>query len=140
VDDPSWVDEVVSEPSNRAVLLLARLMVNRNDSLAWAGLTVLEPNIGPTFRKAIYDSAAESGTRFAEALLAAHADDFDFMTGAAPRRAKDLIDRTLAWLDAHPVPEGDDVEQPVGGVAGGGLLRPWCAWAGIGRAHRVAGR
>jgi DNA helicase-2/ATP-dependent DNA helicase PcrA len=111
VDDPSWVDDVVSEPANRVVLLLARLMVHRDDSLAWAGLTVLEPNVGPAFRKAIYDRAVESGTTFAEALLAAHAGDFDGMTGATPRRAKDLIDRTLAWLDAHPVPEGEDVPE-----------------------------
>jgi DNA helicase II / ATP-dependent DNA helicase PcrA len=109
VDDPSWVDEVVTDPGNRAVLLLARLMVNRNDSLAWAGLTVLEPNIGPTFRRAIYDRASEADTTFAEALLAGHADDFVSMTGAGPRRAKDLVDRTSAWLDAHPVPEEDDV-------------------------------
>lgn len=114
VDDPSWVDEVVSEASNRAVLLRARLMVNRSDSLALGGLTVLEPSIGPTFRKAIYDRAAESNTTFADALLAAHAAEFDSMSGAAPRRAKDLIDRTLAWLDAHPVPEGDEVDQPWG--------------------------
>ena len=108
VDDPSWVDEVVSDPGNRAVLLLARLMVNRTDSLAWAGLMVLESGIGATFRRAIYDRATEAGTTFAEALLAAHAEDFNFMTGAAPRRAKDLIDGIRAWLDAHPVPKDDE--------------------------------
>jgi DNA helicase-2/ATP-dependent DNA helicase PcrA len=108
VDDPSWVDEVVTDAGNRAVLLLARLMVSRSDSLAWPGLTVLEPGIGSTFRRAIYDRASEAGTTFAEALLAAHADDFDGMTGAAPKRAKELIDRTLVWLDANPVPEEDD--------------------------------
>jgi hypothetical protein len=107
----SWVDDVVSDPANRVVLLLARLMVHRGDSLAWAGLTVLEPNVGPTFRKAIYDRAVESGKTFAEALLAAHADNFDGMTGAAPGRAKDLIDRTLAWLDGRPVPEREDVPE-----------------------------
>jgi DNA helicase-2/ATP-dependent DNA helicase PcrA len=114
VDDPSWVDEVVRDPGNRAVLLLARLMVNPTDSLAWSGLTVLEPNIGPTFRKAIYDRAVEAATTFADALLAAHADDFDSMNGAGPRRAKALIDRTLAWLDANPVPEDEDVPEKWG--------------------------
>jgi hypothetical protein len=89
----------------------ARLMVHRGDSLAWAGLTVLEPNVGPTFRKAIYDRAVESRTTFAEALLAARPDDFDGMTGATPRRANDLIDRTLAWLDAHPVPGGEGIPE-----------------------------
>lgn len=109
VDDPSWVDDVLNEPANRTVLLLAHLMVHLGDSLAWSGLTVLEPNVGTTFRKTIYDRAVESGTTFAETLFAAHAEDFYGMTGAAPRRAKDLVDRVFAWLDAHPIPEGDDV-------------------------------
>lgn len=107
VDDPSWVDEVVSDPDNRAVLLLARLMVNRLDSLAWAGLTVLEPGIGDRFRRGIYDRAAETGMTFAEALLAAHAEDFASMTGPVPRRAGNLVGRTRAWLDTHPVPENE---------------------------------
>lgn len=111
VDDPSWVEEVVNDPSNRRVLLLARLMVKRTDSLAWAGLTVLEPSIGPAFRRAIYDRAIASETTFGEELLAAHSDDFDSMKGAAPRRAKDLVDRVVAWLDAHPVQGGRDIER-----------------------------
>jgi DNA helicase II / ATP-dependent DNA helicase PcrA len=111
VDDPSWVVEVVNDAANRVVLSLARLMVNRNDSLAWSGLTVLEPGVGRTFREAIYDRAVEADTTFAEALLAAYADDFDSMSGAAPQRAKQLIARTMAWLDANPVPEGEDVPE-----------------------------
>jgi DNA helicase-2/ATP-dependent DNA helicase PcrA len=111
VDDPTWVDDVLIEPPNRIVLLLARLTVHRDDSLAWAGLTLLEPHVGPTFRRTVYDRALESGTTFAEALFAAHADDFDGMTGTAPRRAKDLVDRTVAWLDAHPIPEGEDLPE-----------------------------
>jgi DNA helicase-2/ATP-dependent DNA helicase PcrA len=111
VDDPTWVDDVLIEPPNRIVLLLARLTVHRDDSLAWAGLTLLEPHVGPTFRRTVYDRALESGTTFAEALFAAHADDFDGMTGTAPRRAKDLVDRTVAWLDAHPLPEGEDLPE-----------------------------
>ena len=111
VDDPSWVDEVVNDTANRAALLLARLMVNPADSLAWSGLTVIEPRVGPAFRKAIYDRAVEARTTFAEALLAAHSEDLDSMTGAAARRAKELIDRILAWLEANPVPEGEDVPE-----------------------------
>lgn len=114
VDDPSWVDQVVNHVDNRAVLLLARLMVNRTDSLAWSGLTILESGIGDTFREAIYERAVEARSTFAEALLAAHAEDFGAMSGGAPKRASDLIDRTLAWLDAHPVPEGEDVPEEWG--------------------------
>jgi len=108
VDDPSWVDDVINDSANRGVLLLARLIANRADSLAWAGLTVLEQGIGPTFRKAIYDQASTEGTTFAAGLLAAHADGFEGIPSCA--RARDLVNRTLAWLDAHPVPEHDEVE------------------------------
>lgn len=114
VDDPSWVDQVVNDDKNRAVLLLARLMVNRADSLAWSGLTILESGIGDAFRKAIYERAVQARTTFAEFLLAAHAEDFESMSGAAPRRAKLFIDRTLAWLDAHPIPEGDEAPEKWG--------------------------
>lgn len=111
VDDPSWVDEVVNDPGNRRVLLLARLMVNPTDSLAWAGLTVLEPNIGSAFRRAIYDRVVAAGTTFAEELLAAHSEDFDSMPGTAPRRARDLVDRVVLWLHAHPVPDSNGGER-----------------------------
>lgn len=116
VDDPSWVDEVVNDPANRAVLLLARLMVNRNDSLAWSGLTILASGIGPAFRKAVYERAVQAGTTFAAALLAAHAENFEGFTGAGPPRAKALIDQTLAWLDVHAVPEGAEANQPEWGA------------------------
>ena len=43
--------------------------------------------------------------RVAEALLAAYSEDFGSMTGAVPRRAKDLIDRVVSWRDRHPLEE-----------------------------------
>ncbi|MCW3048496.1 MAG: hypothetical protein JWO74_2780 [Solirubrobacterales bacterium] len=115
VDDPSWVDAVVAAPENRTVLLLARLLADRNDSLAWAGLLCLADGIGPTFRMAIYDTAVARGVRFADALLQSYDEEFPKAGGAARTRALDLIGRTLAWLDEHPPP--DD-------TAGNG----WGAW------------
>jgi superfamily I DNA/RNA helicase len=42
------------------------------------------------------------------ALLDAHANGFEGIPSRGP--AEDLVDRTLAWLDAHPVPTTDEVE------------------------------
>jgi DNA helicase-2/ATP-dependent DNA helicase PcrA len=112
VDDPSWVDEVLNDPGNRGVVLLARLMANRMDSLAWSGLTILEQGIGPAFRNAIYSRAVDEGPSFAAALLAAHADGFDGVPARAA--ALGLVDRTIAWLDAHPAPSPGEIDQPWG--------------------------
>jgi DNA helicase-2/ATP-dependent DNA helicase PcrA len=84
VDDPSWVDDVINDSANRGALLLVRLMANRADSLAWAGLTVLEQEIGPAFRKAMYDRAVAEGTTFAASLLDAHANGFEGIPSRGP--------------------------------------------------------
>lgn len=109
VDDPAWVSEVVDVDANRRTLLLARLLADRRDSLAWSGITILEPGIGDTFRRAVYDAARESNTTFAQALLAMHSDGFSSI-GAARARATQLVSRTLAWLEQHPVLGAADVE------------------------------
>jgi hypothetical protein len=87
-------------------------MANRMDSLAWSGLTILEQGIGPAFRNAIYSRAVDEGPSFAAALLAAHADGFDGVPARAA--ALGLVDRTIAWLDAHPAPSPGEIDQPWG--------------------------
>ena len=104
VDDPAWVKEVLDSKGNRAALLMLRLLSNREDSLAWAGLLHLEPGVGQTFRKAIYDQARAARTSFATALLAAHAQGFPGAPASA-KKAKALVDSVSAWLDGHEVPD-----------------------------------
>jgi DNA helicase II / ATP-dependent DNA helicase PcrA len=108
VDDPSWVDEVVNADVNRRVLLLARLLSSRTDSLAWAGMLHLATGIGPTFQTAIYDRARRDGVTFAEALIASHAEGFPESGGPAVGKARALMEAVIAWLDANEPPEAPE--------------------------------
>jgi superfamily I DNA/RNA helicase len=105
IDDPAWVDEVLDEANNRAVILMVRLLHNRYDSLAWAGLMHLEPGVGATFRRSIYDRAKADHTGFGEALLNAYADSFPDSPTAPAKKAKELVQRVIEWLDGQEVPE-----------------------------------
>ncbi len=105
IDDPAWVTEVLNEEKNRAVILMLRLLSYRYDSLAWAGLLHLEPGIGSTFRKSIYDRAKAENTVFGEALLNAYAEDFSQSPTTSANKAKALVARITEWLDHEDVPE-----------------------------------
>lgn len=104
VADPDVVKRALGEEDNRRSLERARLMVRREDSLAWASLLALTPRVGDTFLDHIYRRAAADRVGFGAALLAAYEEGFP----GAPRsadRARVMIARTLGWLDDHPVPE-----------------------------------
>jgi superfamily I DNA/RNA helicase len=105
VEDPTWVNAVLDDAPSRTALLLLRLLANRHDSLAWAGLLKLEPRVGAAFMTAIYDRAAERQGSFAEALLDAYAENFPGAPAASARRAKELVGRCVEWLDRQDVPE-----------------------------------
>ncbi len=105
VDDPSWVNDVLDAPENRASLLLLRLLVTRGDSLAWAGLLRLESGLGRTFNRSIYDRARTDAINFAAALLSAHEEGFVDSPASSRARAADLVARSLAWLERHASPE-----------------------------------
>jgi superfamily I DNA/RNA helicase len=77
VDDPAWINEVLAAAQNRAVLLMLRLLTNRHDSLAWAGLIYLEP----------------------------YAEDFPGSPSASATRAKALVARVIGWLERRDVPD-----------------------------------
>ena len=104
VDDPTAVQTMLDEPANRAVILLLRLLADRNDSLAWAGLIELESGVGDAFTSSIYESAKNKRGRFSEALLEAFSGGFADAKGARNKAAA-LVDRTLQWLDRNSAPE-----------------------------------
>jgi DNA helicase-2/ATP-dependent DNA helicase PcrA len=66
------VPEVLSEPSNRRLLALARLVVDKNDSLAWWTMLHLTRGIGPAVRDHFYDAAVGANHRFVDQLLQEH--------------------------------------------------------------------
>jgi DNA helicase-2/ATP-dependent DNA helicase PcrA len=103
--DPETVNEILNHEANRRALSLMRLTVNREDSLAWSTLFFLADGIGATFIDHVYNSARDARTTFGHALLTEFAGGF----AGAPRssaRAADVIEETVSWLEAHPIPEG----------------------------------
>jgi DNA helicase-2/ATP-dependent DNA helicase PcrA len=106
--DPDAVDRLLAHPANRRMLAIVRLLVHRDDSLAWATLLHLEPGIGNTFVERIYEIARTGRQPFGAALLAAHAQGFPDVSAAPANRAHALVESTLAWLAAHALP--DEVE------------------------------
>jgi len=105
VYDPSWVDETLNASHNRAAVLMLRLLANRHDSLAWAGLLKLENGVGDAFLESIYNRAAERRGSFARELLDAYQEGFDEAPAASRSRGSDLVARTLAWLERQERPE-----------------------------------
>jgi len=107
--DPDVVNRFLANASNRFALEIFRLLVHRDDSLAWAALLQLTPGIGDTFSAYVYERARARHIQFGPALLSACEDNFP----EAPRsanRARELIQSVTAWLDAHPVPEDQPQE------------------------------
>lgn len=103
--DPDLVTQMLAEPDNRRTLEVLRLLHNREDSLAWASLLQLTSGIGDAFFNYIYEQALASRVQFGPALLSAFAEDFPGAPGASGRRAHELVESALSWLDAHTVPE-----------------------------------
>jgi DNA helicase-2/ATP-dependent DNA helicase PcrA len=75
VVDAGEVPNMLAEPPNRRLLALARLAVNRDDSLAWWTLLHLTSGIGPAVRNHFYDRAVAAGQIFAAQLLNDRAED-----------------------------------------------------------------
>lgn len=102
--DPDVVEHMLGELRNRRMLATFRLLVNPEDSLAWATLLRLAPRIGNTLTDYIYNRARDARVQFGPALL--EANEQNFPGGARwSARAKRLIQSVRAWLDAHPLPE-----------------------------------
>jgi len=124
--DPDVVQRMLEEPGNRQLLEALRLLVHRQDSLAWAGLLTLTARIGTTFVDFVYEQARQRRCSFGQALLDLYGNGFPEGPSASSQRARDLVTSALAWLDAHPVPETAE-----GGwgrwiieTSGGGLAPP----------------
>ena len=80
VVNPGAVDAMLAEPSNRRLLAIARLVVNRADSLAWWTIFDLTHGIGPKVRDHFYEGARAAGTTFGAQLLSENADGFFLLT------------------------------------------------------------
>lgn len=116
VVDTGEVNEILSERSNRRLLALARLAVNREDSLAWWTLLHLEPGIGPAVRNHFYDRAVEADHRFVDQLLAEHAVGYPELPAAQRQRVRRAVASTNArpWGQWTPTPTPAMRRRPCG--------------------------
>lgn len=101
VTNPDAVKELLAIKNNRKLLELMHLLVNREDSIAWASLLMLEHGIGDTFLQYIYERARSESSSFGKALLKAHTDGFPSASRAIASRAQAVIDTILRWLDGQ---------------------------------------
>src|SRR3990170_603307 len=124
--DPDVVERMLAEPNNRRLLEIFRLVVHRQDSLAWAALLKMTSGIGDGFSDYIYERARSLRRQFGQALLAAYEEDFPAAPVAAARRARELIESVLTWLNAHPGPEECEIGwgQWIVETAGGEVVPP----------------
>ncbi len=111
--DPDFVKRLVATRENRTMLEMFRLLVHREDSIAWASLLRLTQGVGDVFLDYIYKRARTGRTTFGKALLAAFEEGFANGPTRPSNRAKAVISQVLEWLDAHPAPEGEDNESGI---------------------------
>jgi DNA helicase-2/ATP-dependent DNA helicase PcrA len=103
--DPTEIDELLEDNTNRRMLEVLRLVGDPEDSIAWASLLKLAPGIGDGFSEYIYTLARERRSSFGRALVEAFDADFPDGNRATARRAKAMIERVQGWLREHHAPE-----------------------------------
>lgn len=104
------VPEILSEPPNRRLLALARLVVDKNDSLAWWTMLHLTRGIGPAVRDHFYDAAVGANHRFIDQLLQEHAAGYPTLSAGQAQRVRDVVQPTLELIeqvDIHAADLGD---------------------------------
>jgi DNA helicase-2/ATP-dependent DNA helicase PcrA len=99
---------MLAEEDNRWLLAAFRLLVNREDSLAWATLLHLTTGVGEAFINYVYERARAPRSQFGAALLAARADDFPDAPTASARRATEMIGSMNEWVERIDMPANDE--------------------------------
>lgn len=129
VSDPDVVRRALEEPDNRRAIAIFRLMVDPEDSLAWATLFALTDGVGRSIESYIYDRARIARMGFGKALLAAY--EARFPDGPrSSKKAVAIMQTVMAWLDAHEPPLAEPEEgwgHWLTGLADGRVLPPFSA-------------
>ena len=112
--DPTAVTELLAESTNRRLIAVLRLLCHREDSLAWATLLNQENGIGQSFINYIYELARANNTTFAKGLLDAYFNGFPEALASRSGRARQFMNRALAWLEGHILPDPPN--------------EGWCQW------------
>jgi DNA helicase II / ATP-dependent DNA helicase PcrA len=106
--DPDAVERMLAEVDNRRMVATLRLLVNREDSLAWATLLRLERRVGDALADHVYERALDSRCTFGAALLASFSGGFPGAPNGSASRASRLIEAVLKWIDSQPPAEKAD--------------------------------
>jgi len=101
------VPEILSEPSNRRLLALARLVVDKNDSLAWWTMLHLTHGIGSAVRNHFYDAAVSANHRFVDQLLEEHATGYPTLSSGQAQRVRDVVQPTLELIEQVDIHAAD---------------------------------
>jgi DNA helicase-2/ATP-dependent DNA helicase PcrA len=105
--DPSTVSELMERPDTRHAMTRLRLLLNREDSLAWATQLYLTKGAGNAFVDYICEHAREHRTTFGHKLLELYATSFaGGPQGSAPRATR-MVYEMLAWLETVDVPANE---------------------------------
>lgn len=107
VVDTDWVDRALADRTLRTALAVARLALERTDSLAWWTLLHLTDGIAPSFVSYI-DQAAEANETLGQCLLRLAPAFAGAPTARTARAAARLIEEQLAAvaaLDTHGLPD-----------------------------------
>lgn len=99
VVNPEEVTEMLAEPENRRMLAVARLVADRDDSLAWSTLLKLADGIGDAVRNHFYERAASASTTFAAQLLEEHHLGYPDLSTRHRNRVRHVVDSVLPLLD-----------------------------------------
>lgn len=102
--DPSSIYTLLEQSDNRRLLELVRLLLNPNDSIAWASLLSLTNGVGETFFDYIYERAKKRGATFAAELLSSYQNDFPDGPRTAGKAKKEM-ETVLQWIDENAVPD-----------------------------------
>jgi len=102
--DPKEIQDLLEDRANRRTIALLRLLVDRDDSLAWATLIHLTGGVGDRFQDYVYERAVTHSQTYSRALL--DALDAGFPGGPpSSASARATIEAIIEWLDQHQVPQ-----------------------------------
>ena len=99
-----FVVELLNEEANRRFVEIARLLVRRDDSLAWASLFDLAPGIGSKFFDYVYGHALANRQSFSDALFALREAGYPKAPSGSGKKAEELVNAVVAFLNEHSVP------------------------------------
>ncbi len=105
--NPDYVDDLLAEPSNRRFLERVRLLVDEDDSIAWASLFHLVKGISKTFHDHIVQCSVDARKTFGATLLAERDKNFPGAPKVSSGRAGTLVDEIRRWVSENRPPSGE---------------------------------